>query len=293
MILVVGATGFLGGEICRRLRVAGEPVTALVRETSDPAAVERLRALGAAIAIGDLRDPASLQSACQGASAVITTVTTTRSRQPGDSIETTDQAGQLALVDAAREAGVQRFVYVSYSGNIGKDDPLTIAKRSVEAHIRASGMTYTILRPSVFMEVWLSPHLGFDYVNRKATIYGDGSNRISWISLADVAEFAVRTLADPAAENAVIELGGPEALSPLEAVHTFETVAGAPFEVEHVPAEALRAQELAATDSLERTYAALMQAYATGDVVPMEETLQRYPVQLTSVRQYAERSLAS
>jgi uncharacterized protein YbjT (DUF2867 family) len=288
MILVVGATGFVGGEICRRLLLQGRPVRALVRGSSDSAAVERLRAAGASTVVGDLRDRASLEAACDGVDTVISTATTTRSHQPGDSIEATDQAGQLALVDAASAAGVERFLYVSYSGNLGKDDPLTVAKRSVESRVRESGMTYTILRPSVFMEFWLGPMVGFDYAGRKATIYGEGTNRISWISFLDVAEFAVRALDDPAAHNAVIELGGPEALSPLEAVHVFEEVAGTRFDVQHVPVEALRQQELAATNSLERTFAALMQAYAAGDVVPMEETLRRYPVQLKTVREYAQ-----
>src|SRR5438445_3363668 len=67
MILVVGATGLLGGEICRRLRERGHPVRALARETSDPAKVQRLTSLGAEIMRGDLKDRASLDQACRGA----------------------------------------------------------------------------------------------------------------------------------------------------------------------------------------------------------------------------------
>jgi uncharacterized protein YbjT (DUF2867 family) len=293
VILVVGATGYLGGEICGRLRERGKAVRALVRDSSDRAAIERLTAAGSSTVVGDLRDSASLERACEGAETVISTATITRSRQPGDSIEATDQAGQLALVEAARSVGVERFVYISYSGNIGRDDPLTTAKRSVEERIRASGMAYTILRPSIFMEFWLGPLAGFDYANRKATIYGDGENRISWISLADVAEFTVRSIDEPAARNATLELGGPEALSPNDVVHLFEELSGSRFDVQHVPVDALRQQELGATDSLGRAFAALMQAYAAGDVVPMEATLEQYPVQMTTVRDYARRCLSS
>jgi uncharacterized protein YbjT (DUF2867 family) len=291
MILVAGSTGFLGSEICRRLVADEQPVRALVRPTSDPGAISRLKELGAETVEGDLRDRASLEAACRGATAVVSTVTTTRSRQPGDSIEATDQQGQINLVDAARTAEVRRFSYVSYSGGIVGNDPLTTAKRSVEMRLRDSGMTYTILRPTYFMEVWLSPALGFDFANARATIYGSGHNAISWISLADVAEFAVRTLTERAGENTTLELGGPEALSPLDVVRVFEAVGGKQFELQHVPEDALQSQQRSATDSLDRAFAALMLAYARGDSILMDATLRRFPVRLKSVREYASSSL--
>jgi len=249
--------------------------------------------MGVEIAIGDLRDRGSLDAACRNIDTVCSTATITRSRQPGDSIEATDEAGQLGLIDAARAAGVRRFVYVSYSQNLKDDGPLTRAKRAVEQRLRESGMAYTILRPSYFMEVWLSPHLGFDYTNRKATLYGRGDATISFISLADVAEFAVRVLQSPDAVNATIELGGPDAVSPHDAVHIFEELADASFEVQYVPEEALRAQFDGATDSLQKSFTGLMLDYAGGDEIPMRETLERIPVKLTSVRDYARSVLGA
>jgi uncharacterized protein YbjT (DUF2867 family) len=73
MNLVVGATGMLGSEVCRRLTAAGRPVRALVRVTSDQAKVDMLKGYGAEIVQGDLRDPASLAAACRGIDAVICT----------------------------------------------------------------------------------------------------------------------------------------------------------------------------------------------------------------------------
>lgn len=287
MILVSGSTGFLGREICRRLAARGHTVRGLVRSTSDPAVVAQLRDWGVETVVGDLKDRASLDRACRGAEAVVSTVTTTRTRQEGDSVETADRDGQLALVDAARDAGVARFVYVSYSGQIGMDDPLTLAKRAVEERVRQSGMAYTILRPSCFMEVWLSPAIGFDYPNARAVLYGGGDAPLSWISLGDVAEFAVQAIENPAARNATLELGGPEALSPREAVRIFEEAGGRKFELQEVPEEALRAQYAAATDSLQKSFTALMLGVAAGDPIPMEETLRTFPVRLRSVRDYA------
>src|SRR5689334_6072457 len=73
MILVVGATGLLGGEICQQLAAAGHSVRALVRPTANESRVENLRRLGAELVTGDLKDPASLDKACAGADVVITT----------------------------------------------------------------------------------------------------------------------------------------------------------------------------------------------------------------------------
>lgn len=292
MILVAGATGLLGREICRRLSEQGEPVRGLVRASSDAAVLAELESLGVDLVWGDLRDRRSLDVACRGAATVISTATTTRSRQPGDSIEITDQHGQLQLVDAARDGGVRRFIYVSFSAHINGKDALTTAKRAVERQIRESGMTYTIARPSYFMEVWLSPALGFDYASGQATVYGSGERKLSWISVNDVAQFVVRALDDPHAENEVVELGGPEALSPLEVIRIFEQASGRPFTVQHVPEEALRAQRDSATDSLEQSFASLMLSVAAGDEIPMQDTLRTFKLRFTPVREYAMQAIA-
>jgi uncharacterized protein YbjT (DUF2867 family) len=293
MILVAGSTGILGSEIVRQLREQNQPVRALVRKTSDPDKVARLENLGAAIVEGDLTDRASLDAVCQGIETVITTVTTTLSRTPGDTIPRVDHAGQLNLVDAARMAGVSHYIYTSYSGNIDIDCPLTSAKRSVEQRVISSGMSYTILRPSYFMEIWLSPIVGFDYSNGKANLYGDGANRISWISVSDVARFAVLVVDSPAARNKIFELGGPDMLSPNDVVKLFEQVTGQTFQVEHVPVAALQSQKAAADDPLQQSFSALMLDYADGDPIDMQATLKVFPVGLTSVRDYAARVVAT
>jgi uncharacterized protein YbjT (DUF2867 family) len=152
-------------------------------------------------------------------------------------------------------------------------------------------MRYTILRPSAFMEVWLSPAVGFDYPNNRATIYGVGERPISYIAIRDVAEFAIRSLTEPAARNATLELGGPEAVAPLDAVRIFERISGRPFELTHVPEDALVAQQAAATDEMAQTFPALMRGMALGDAIPMAALLSAIPVELTAVVGYAEKVL--
>lgn len=287
MLLVVGSTGLLGTEITRQLREKNMSVKALVRKTSDPQKVAHLESLGATIIEADLTDKSSLDKACRGIDTVITTATTTSSQTPGDTIPDVDHAGQLKLVDAAREAGVSHYIYVSYSGNLTEDCPLHTAKRTVEKYVKDSGMTFTILRPSCFMEVWLSPHLGFDYPNHKATIYGNGQNPLSWISFVDVARFAVMAVNQTAARNAVLELGGPEKLSPHEVVKIFEKTTDQSFELEYVPMEALQAQKAATDDPLQQSFSALMIDVARGDAIDMTDMLKKFPVKLISVQEYA------
>ena len=110
MILVVGSTGFLGSEICRRLTARGKAVRGLVRASSNPERVAALQAVGVETVFGDLRQPTTLAEACRGVTTVISTATTTVSMQPGDSIPVTDHQGQLNLVQAAQAAGVKQFI---------------------------------------------------------------------------------------------------------------------------------------------------------------------------------------
>jgi uncharacterized protein YbjT (DUF2867 family) len=286
MILVVGSTGLVGAEICRRLTGRGEKVRALVRPTSSPDKLAFLRACGADLCVGDLKDPDSLADACRGVHAVISTASSTLSRQAGDSIESVDSQGQIHLVEAAKAAHVDRFVFVSFRRNAGiPSSPLGDAKARVEDAIQK--LNFTTIQASWFMEVWLSPMLGFDYPNAAARIYGPGTSPISWVSYRDVAEICCLAMRHPAAEHRTIEFGGPEPLSPLEVVARFEQIDGRPFKLEHVPEEALRAQLEEAKDSMQRSFAALMLGYLSGDVMDMAPIQREFGLKLTSIDDYA------
>ncbi len=286
-VIVVGATGFLGMEICRHLADAKRKVKGLVRSSSDPAKVKALQQMGVETVVGDIKDAASLSNAFKDVTAVISSASSTISRQPGDSIETVDDTGQRNVVMAAKNAGVNQFIFISFHA-MSQEFPLQTAKRTVEKQLMKSKLNYTILQPTFFMEVWLSPALGFDYPNSKAAIYGEGKNKLSWISLKDVAAFAVVCLDNPSVINSVYELGGPDALGPLEVVKIFEQHSGSRFTLEHVPPAALHAQKNAAVDSLSESFAALMIAYADGYTIDMKESSKIYPNRLTSVTNYVK-----
>ena len=286
-ILVVGATGALGGEICRRAIAAGHSVRGLARESSDPDRVSALREAGVEIVLGDLKDPPSISKALDGVSAVVSSATSVHARRDRDDFETVDGRGQLDLVDAAAEAGVERFVYVSYSGGITTEQPLGWAKRAAEERLRSKRLSHTILRPTFFSEIWLGPRLCIDVESGTAQIFGSGEAPVSWISLLDVAEFAARSLALDEARNETIELGGPEALSQLDAVEIFQEETGRTLRAQHVPEKVLEDALESAEHDLAQTFAGLKLAVARGDQVPMTATAETFDIPLRTVRDHA------
>lgn len=291
MILIIGATGMVGSEICRLLRGSNKSVRAMVRDTTAPEKRDALEKLGVQIVKGDLRNRSTFGPALNDVSAVITTVSSVPfTYVPGENdIDKVDREGMLNLIDAACDAGIQHFVYTSFSGDIDADFPLRNAKRKVEEHLKNSGMNYTILRPGYLMEVWLSPAVGFNFEEGKVQLCGDGTQSVSYISISDVARFAAESLENPAAHHAVLELGGPDKVTQLEAVKIFESASGKEFEVQSIPKETLEAQMGQVDDPMQKSYAALMVQLADGNPIDMEGILQQFPLQLTSVKEFARR----
>ena len=288
MILVAGATGVLGSEIVRRLTARGEQVRALTRVTSAPEKVERLRRLGAEIVQGDLREPLSLLAACAGVDAVISTVTTILTSQPGDSFEATDADGNKALIDAARKSGARKFVFVSFDTSKSAENPLTRAKQSAEEFLKQSGLDYTILHPSLFCESWLGPMLFCDPDAGTAKVYGKGTEKLRYVTVGDVAEFAVQCLSNPRARNAVIPVGGPEEISQRDAVRIFEEAFGRKFNVIEIPEATLEAQWSAAENPFDKTFAGLMLGLARGFDSGMQPPFADFQVPSTSPREYVK-----
>jgi len=289
MILVAGATGVLGSEIVRRLIERGEKVRAMVRATSAPDKVDRLEKAGAEIVRADLKEPRTLLAACAGVSSVISTVTTILTSQPGDSFEATDGEGTKSLIDAAKKAGVSKFIFVSFDTSKSPDNPLSNAKKDAEEHLKKSGLDYTILHSSLFFESWLGPMLFADPVAGTAKVYGKGTDKIRYIAVADVAEFAVQSLSRPAARNATIPIGGPDEISQRDAVRLFEEAYGKKFNVIEVPEAALEAQWTSAQNPFDKTFAGLMLGLARGFDSGIQPPFDKFPMHMTSPREYVRR----
>ena len=119
MYLIVGATGRLGSLVARKLLADGKPLRAMSRT---PAKADALKKLGAEVVQGDLREPASLARACQGVDKVLAAAHAFEA-QGDNNPQTVDGAGNRHLIDAARAAGVNHFVFTSILG-VGPQVPL-------------------------------------------------------------------------------------------------------------------------------------------------------------------------
>jgi len=227
MNLVVGATGLLGGSIVNKLMARGKPVRAMVRQSSV--------SLGTESVVGDLKDPESLKRACRG---VTTVVTTANSAQRGgaDNIISVDLEGNRALIRAARNAGVRHFVFVSAAFvDPNSANPLFAAKARTEEYLRASDLTWTIIAPHAFLDVWFTLLVGSALAaGAPVSLVNGGHKRHSLIAVDDVAAFTAAVVDAPEASGRRLLLGGPEALSFSDVVAIAARILGASLPVKNI-----------------------------------------------------------
>jgi len=134
-----------------------------------------------------------------GVNGVICSPIALSSDQGGEThLRKVDLIGVINLIDAAKDADVLRFVYISLSNNLDLSFPPGKGKQVIEQRLFESGIPYTIL------------HAG-DY---QSQVFGAGTQPISWISIKDLARLATQSLENPAQRNAVVELGGPTVPGP-------------------------------------------------------------------------------
>jgi NADH dehydrogenase len=237
MILVVGATGLLGGHITRRLLDQGRPVRIVVRQGSD---YDGLVTAGAEAAIGDLKDPHSVRAACRGVDAVITTANAI-GRDGEDNLESVDHIGNNNLIDAAVAQGVRKFVFTSSLGaDPGHPMPLLRTKGLVEQRLRASGMTWTVLQPNFYMDTWIPAIVGGPALTgQPVTLVGDGLRQHSMIAVRDVAHYATAALDHPDAHDQTLRIGGPQPFTWRDVVATFERELGEELSIQTIAPGAL------------------------------------------------------
>lgn len=285
MILVVGGTGSLGGRVARGLIEDGERVRAMVRPESD---YQPLVEAGAELTVGDLKDPTSLARACDGAEIVITTANSAR-RGGDDSVETVDRLGNRALIDAARDAGVGRFVFVSAIGaDPASPVPFLRAKGETEAYLRGSGLDYTIVSPNVFMDAWFTMLVERAMAaGEPVTLVGQATRRHSFVAEADVARFIRAAVRHPAARNATLVVGGPDPLSWRDVVGVYEEATGRSIEVRMIPP----GTQIPGLPDVVSQLAAGFDTYDSP--IPMDEACATYGVELTSARDFARRPSAA
>ena len=237
-VLVAGATGQLGSAIVRRLVAGGVPVRALAR---DPKKLEALKAPGIEIAPVDMMNLAALTEACRGAGQIVSTVNNNMG-SGATSPTKIDLTAHQNLCAAARNTSVRRLLYVSARG-IDQFSPVDIfrIKWYIEDAIRRSGVSYVILRPTAFMDVWID-HIMADGIRRKGTttIFGPGTAPANYIAVEDVAEFVAKILAREDVVNEVVEIGGPSTLTMKELATLVEKQLGSAGRRRHMPIAAMK-----------------------------------------------------
>jgi len=227
LILVAGGTGFVGAAIVRELRRRGQPIAVLTRDTSR--AQERFPDLDLEFREGDVRDPDTLAEAVRGVEAVIGCVQFPNSpiENPsrGHTFEEVDAKGTENLVEAAKAAGVRRYVYLSGAGAAPDTEfgPFR-AKWRAETAVRDSGITYTILRPSWVYgpeDKALNRFLGMSRFLPFVPLIGNaGKQRLQPVFIDDIGRAVAEALIHPTADDQVFEIGGPEILTMKEIVRT-------------------------------------------------------------------------
>jgi uncharacterized protein YbjT (DUF2867 family) len=243
---------------------------------------------GAQPVYGDLRDRASLDAAVEGVETVITTANSAM-RGGADNPQSVDLEGNRNLIEAARDASVEHFIFVSLLGaDPSHPAPFVQAKAQSESALRESGIEYTILAPTAFMEVWPAMVVGMPALQgRPVTLVGEGRRRHSFVSNRDVAAFAVSAVERPEARNQYLAIGGPEALSWRDVVATYERVLGRSMPVEFV---AMGEPVPGLPDPMPALLAG-METYESD--VEMEEVARTFDVPLTSLETFVREQVAS
>jgi NADH dehydrogenase len=175
------------------------------------------------------------------AAAVVTTANAVGSPGRDNSIEQVDRRGTLALLEAAKTAGVRQFIYTSAGPTVPANNPFIRCKRDMERAVAASGIPFTILQPAAFMEIHTGRDAGWDFEQGRARIAGSGRAPASYISIDDVAAFAAAALGNVRTLNRFLLLNGPEPLAALDAVAIAERVTGRRWRVQRVPSAILNA----------------------------------------------------
>lgn len=239
MHLIIGGTGALGSAIARQLLTAGEPVRVMTR---DPSRAAHLASSGADLVKGSLLDRTSLESACEGADSVVAAAHSLFGRGREASVHV-DGRGHRWLIDAARAAGVKHFVYTSVYdfGQAYHSVPFFRIKLEVEEYLRSSGLPYTILRPTAFMDSHAQALIGDSVIRKgKVALFGRGDRARNFVAAEDVASVAVLALRDPDLVGQTVAIGGPAHHTNMDVVRIYEKATGKKAKVTHVPLPFLR-----------------------------------------------------
>lgn len=217
MIVITGASGYLGSHITRKLVSDGKPVRALVHNRQRTQSEGRLKALDVELVEGDVTHPETLKAALDGATAIIHTVAIAIEKG-GKTYEAINYQGTVNLVEAAKRAGVTRFINISQLGAAPDLSYRFLAsKGKAQEYVSTSGLDWTALRPCV---IW-GPEDEFANTFARLVpltplifpIIGDENSLFQPVWVEDVVTSVAKSLDDPSTIGKEYELGGPEIIT--------------------------------------------------------------------------------
>lgn len=291
-LLIVGATGTLGRQVVRRALDEGHSVRCFVRSFRKAAF---LKEWGAELIQGDLLDPQSLTSAVAGVAAVIDAATTRATDSL--SMRQVDWDGKVALIQAAKAAGVERFIFLSIlDAEQYPHVPLMDIKRCTEQFLVESGLNYTILRPCGFMQGLIGQYAIPTLEKQSIWVMGD-SSPTAYMDTQDIARFAVAALNHPETENRSFPVVGPRAWGSYEIIRLCERLSGREAKTSRMPIGLLRTIQKTARlfkwgqNTADRL--AFTEVIASGKPLnaPMEETYAAFgidPGEITTLEDYMQ-----
>lgn len=278
-VFLTGATGFVGRNMLTRLLEEGHSVNALVR---DPQKAGQLIQGGVQLVSGDVVEGRGLDQGLKGCEAVVHLVGIIVEKGK-NTFAAVHHAGTRNVVQAAKRAGVKRFVQMSALG-VRPDGPAAYqaTKWRGEEEVRQSGLPFCILRPSLIF----GPGDGFVTqmieTARSAPLFrpvpGDGRQRFRPIFVGDVAACFARALTTEAAVNQAIELGGADELSLNQVLAEIAHCAGVTKPAIHIPmplmfAGAFVAQALLKNPPVTVDQLRMLREGSTCDIEPMKRIL--------------------
>jgi NADH dehydrogenase len=230
----------VGSAIVKELLRRGEKVAVLGRD------LDKIRKrLGTEVEAraGDVREPETLAAAMQGIDTVINAVqfpgSPVESRGKGLTFEEVDLKGTRHQVDAAKKAGVRRFVYISGVGAAKDADKHWFRfKWEAENYLQKSGLEWVVVRPTWVYgpeDVSLNRFLGLGKMLPFIPMFGDGKQDMQPVFIDDVGRVAADAALKPEAANQIIELGGPEVMSMNDVVQAALEVQGKKKRLLHQP----------------------------------------------------------
>ncbi|MGA2193379.1 MAG: NAD(P)H-binding protein [Nitrospirota bacterium] len=214
MVLVTGATGFVGSHLVKGLSAAGFKVRALVRDSKSSEGIE---GPGVEVAVGDVTKPGTVAEVCSGCSSVIHLVGIIQ-EGPGYTFKSIHVDGTRNIIEAARRAGtVRHFIYQSALGaRTGARTAYHRTKYEAEELTRGSGLNFSITRPSIIYGKGDGFTAKLIDIIRKGPVVpvpGPVKARTQPVFIGDLVEVFIKILENPAWFGRTIEVGGPEELT--------------------------------------------------------------------------------